>query len=468
MKKILIVVIVITLGQFKYPLYSQTQQEIQEIYSLLSHQQYISLINKICELRENAYYKNAFMDYCLAFSYCRLGQNAISTKWFDHLIKNYNSLTPDKIQELVQLKSECQNPTVPEHSATGQAKSMETFLNAMNPDGFENQLVGFEGKMGYPGQNERVTKFDFEHATFSTSNRQFTQYEKKEAADYYNNLIQDKAYQNDSSQHLLVFHTKNATSIKSHMLELEEYYNYYQDFFNLGESGRLITVFYCLDRFNFDNIAKDIHNMTIPKSTFGYASSSDLILAGIASSTWLGAMKHELFHIMIRSYVGDIPAWLDEGIACCYESSSLHNNKLLVNMQNYRTDLLKNVPELKYTMSSKDFKPLPTVTQFTNFSWPQFSGNPGDLKVWTGVNYSLSYVFVKYLMDNNKLSKVVDAFRNRSIRKIQKSGEESYIVLNPRTSNEILTEILQMDMNQIQSSFESYCKNLLGFNLYTD
>jgi hypothetical protein len=467
MKKIIVVVIVAALCPFSGILNAQTQQEIQEIYFLLGQQRYISLVNMVCDMREKEYYKNAFMDYCLAYSYCQLGRPQISTEWFDHLINNYNSLSSVKRQELKQLKITCQNPPGIAPSAADKANNMTSYLNAMNPDGFEDKQAGFEGKMGIPNLEERVTEMDFEHAVFDAKNRQFTQQQKSEAYNYYyHRVLNDNSFRCDSTKHLFIFYSKDAMGIKHQILELENYYEYYRRIFNLGESNRMITIFYCLDRTNFDNVALKVHNITVPESTYGYASSSDLVMVGIASPTWLGAMKHELFHIMIRSFIGDIPAWLDEGIACCYESSSLQDDRVKVNMKNYRTDLLEKLKHLKQ-MTGINLQ-LSTVEEFTNFSWQQFSGNPGDLKIHASINYSISFIFVKFLMDSNKLPQVVSAFRNRSIKQIQTPSDvsESYTILRVRPSNEILTEIMLMDMNQIQSSFAIYCKNILHLNPY--
>jgi hypothetical protein len=468
MKRIVLLVLITLWGAISGIIHAQTEQEIEEISTLLKQGEYSLLVNKVCSMRENEYYKNAFMDYCLAFSYCQLGYNQISAEWFDHLMDNYNSISSAKRQELNQLKAKCQNLTEPKSTAADNAEDMFKFLTAMNPEGYDNLQAGIEihQKMGIPNVKERVAEVDYEHAIFNAKNPQFTQRQKSEAYNYYQGLQGLNSLKCDSTRHLLFLYPPDTRSVRSQTSKLEDYYEYYRRSFDLGESNRLITVFYCEHRSTLDTIARKVHNINVPESTYGYASSSDLVMLGIASPAWLGAMKHELFHLMIRSFIGDIPAWLDEGIACCYESSSLMNNQVKVNMDNYRTELLRELNMMRY--SARDSLPLPTVELLTNFNWQRFSGNPGDLKIKASINYSLSFVFVKFLMDNGILPQMVYAFRNRSIKQMQipVNGGESLTILQLQSSNEILTRIMHTDMNQLQSYFENYCKKILRLNPY--
>ncbi len=460
--KIIILFLAIILVTNSGPLSAQTEPEIQELNMLLEQQRYTALVNKVCALRKKEYYKNAFLDYCLAYGYCQLNRPQLSTEWFDHLLVSYNGFSSEGRSELKRMRSSCQT----RESASSVAGDMINYLRAMNSEGFDGNQAGIESKMGIPSLSDRVSEIDFEHTTFDTKNRQFTQQQKAEACKYFKGLINDDSYSCDSSKHLLVFYSDNALKIKSHIREMEEYYQYYSKEFNLGESNRLITVFYCTNRSGLDFIAEKIHNIDVPGSTFGYASSADLVLLSIANSVWLGAMKHELFHLMIRSFIGDIPAWLDEGIACYYESSGLDNNVASVNMRNYRTNIFRSLDMMRD--ESNDELPVPTVENFTNYSWQQFSGLPGDLMIKASLNYSISYVFVKFLSDNNKLLTVVDAFRNRTFTETQTGDEagEELTILHIRPGNEILTTALGMEMDQIQAAFEVWCVENLDVNPY--
>jgi hypothetical protein len=187
-------------------------------------------------------------------------------------------------------------------------------------------------------------------------------------------------------------------------------------------------------------------------------------MLGIANTAWLGAMKHELFHLMIRSFIGDIPPWLDEGTACYFESSNLKSDTITTNLtkSNYRINLLYwgtrdtrfDLPELR----GQDLK-IPSIVQLTNYNWQEFSGKPGDLMIKASFKQSLSYAFVSYLQDRNLLSKTIEAFRNRSFRETPSVNEtEDLIILHLRTIDELLSNITGMSAMEIQVAFDKWCK----------
>ena len=455
MKTIILLVICIFLIEF----HVSAQQKEEQLFSLLQQGKYVELVNNVSSLREKEYYKNAFMDYCLAYGYCQLGQSAISGEWFDHILASYNNLSTDKRRELRELKESCTN----NQTAALPTDALFGFLRGMTSDGFEGNGAGIESKMGIPSFSDRVEEFDFEHLTFDSQNRKFTLQQKKEAYSYYQKLLKDPSVKFDTTSHFLIFYPSNAVAIKTQIKELEEYYNYYRREFNLQESNRLITVFYCNNRAAFNDVAQNIHNIPVPKSTFGYASSIDLVMLGIANAAWLGAMKHELFHLMIRSFIGDIPAWLDEGTACFFESSSLKKEAVTNNLSwsNYRLRLLNNTNEIKYQIKSNQNEEfiIPSLQQLTNYNWEEFSGRKGDLMIKASYNQSLSFAFVSYLNERKLLDKTMEAFRNRSFIETPSGIEtEGLVMLHIRPTDELLMNVTGMNLIEIQTDFDKWCK----------
>jgi hypothetical protein len=439
----------------------QTKAEITELKTLLQSGKYVTLVNRVSQLRKKEYYKNAFMDYCLAVGYCRLSKPDLSTEWFNHILNSYDNLSVQKRKELKELNETCMGGS----AVTTSVDAMKSFLKTIGNEVFEGPSgAGIESKMGIPSVTAKVEELDFENLTFDTENRKFNLNEKAAAKKYYSKLINDQSYISDTTANLLVFYPNTKINISAQIAELDAYYRYYKREFNLQESNRLITVFYCPNRTQLNLISQRIHKIKVPESTYGYASSADLVMIGIASSAWLGAMKHELFHLMIKSFVGDIPAWLDEGTACYFESSNLKNTGLTVNLHNYRTNLLQNTNFLKneYHIGS------PLVSTLVNYNWQQFSGKPGDLLIQSSVHYSYSFALVAFIASQNKLSKVMEAYRNRTTEEIiaGQNGEEDLTVLHIRSGEEILTQAMEMPMEGIQQSFESWLSKSLGFNPY--
>lgn len=435
------------------------QNTEDELFSLLQQGKYVQLVNKVCSLREKEYYKNAFMDYCLAYGYCQLGQSAVSGEWFDHLLSSYNNLSSKKRDELTALKQSCVN----DQTATHPTDALFSFLRAMSSDGFEGNSTGVESKMGIPSLSDRVEEFDFEHLTFDSQNRDFTLQQKQEALTYYQKILNNSTFHVDTTSHFLIFYSGNASVINNHEKQLEDYYTYYSHAFNLEESNRLITIFYCTNREDFNEVAHKVHNIPVPKSTYGYASSVDLVMLGIANAAWLGAMKHELFHLMIRSFVGDIPPWLDEGTACFFESSSLQDDTATTNFSgiNYRYRLLRSTNDVKREIMQQygETFMVPSIDQLTNFNWQQFSGKSGDLMMKASYNQALSYAFVTYLNSKSRLNKTIDAFRNRSFTEEPIVADTNQLViLHLRTNNELLTDVTGMSLQEIQADFDAWCR----------
>ena len=186
-------------------------------------------------------------------------------------------------------------------------------------------------------------------------------------------------------------------------------------------------------------------------------------MLGIANAAWLGAMKHELFHLMIRSIIGDIPAWLDEGTACFFESSSLKKEAVTNNLSwsNYRLRLLNNTNEIKYQIKSnqKEEFIIPSLQQLTNYNWEEFSGRKGDLMIKASYNQSLSFAFVSYLNERKLLDKTMEAFRNRSFIETPSGIEtEGLVMLHIRPTDELLMNVTGMSLIEIQTDFDKWCK----------
>src|SRR4030095_1957506 len=437
-------------------IFAQPQPE-DELFGLLNDGKYKELVNKVCALREKEYFKNAFMDYCLAYGYCQLNKPSVSGEWFDHILNSYNSLSTKKRAELTELKQSCTSS----QSAPQSVGALIGFLRDMSSEGFEGNRAGIESKMGIPSLSDTVTEFDFEHLTFDTQKRRFTLQQKKEALLYYQGLIVNSGMKADTTNHFLVFFPDNANAITGQMAELEKYYAYYSSAFGLEESNRLITIFYCTTRNNFNDIAKQVHNIPVPKSTFGYASSIDLVMLGIASQAWLGAMKHELFHLMIRSFIGDIPAWLDEGAACFFEASTLTDTvRTNLARSNYRISLLYyglNAGRSEMAHFAGEEIRIPSIKEVINYTWQEFSGKPGDKMIRSSFNQSLSYAFVSSLMERNLLTKTMNAFRNRSFKETPGNETEGVTVLHIRPTNELIAGVTKMNATELQADFDRWC-----------
>src|ERR1051325_10177877 len=76
-------------------------------------------------------------------------------------------------------------------------------------------------------------------------------------------------------------------------------------------------------------LASLIHGITIYEGTIGYSFPYDQSITAIIPRMIFGTLKHELFHLMVRKNFGDIPPWLEEGMATLYEVSRVRDEGIV-------------------------------------------------------------------------------------------------------------------------------------------
>jgi hypothetical protein len=69
-------------------------------------------------------------------------------------------------------------------------------------------------------------------------------------------------------------------------------------------------------------LAAERHALDVSRATIGYAFVDDLSVVAAVPDVAAGTVLHELFHLLVRSNFGDVPQWLDEGVASVYEVSA--------------------------------------------------------------------------------------------------------------------------------------------------
>jgi hypothetical protein len=192
---------------------------------------------------------------------------------------------------------------------------------------------------------------------------------------------------------------------------------------------------------NLQQVAKDTHGLTIPKNNYGYSNIADLSILGNSSPEGIGTMAHELFHLIIRADIGDIPGWLDEGIACLYEESKWEGDQLVSRDMVWRTGVLK--------LNNDTERPLPFLLNMIYNNWSEFTPNDATTICELSVNYAMAKHFAMYMEDIGVLQDVVGAFKNRQ-----------NVFLDSTMENEppvkILEKALHQNLGDIQMAFDTW------------
>src|SRR5262249_22129814 len=148
-------------------------------------------------------------------------------------------------------------------------------------------------------------------------------------------------------------------------------------------------------------------------------------------------VQHELFHLLVRSTFGDIPQWLDEGMAAVYESSVLCQSEFY-GEANWRSLVL----------DSGRFPALAEVLKSTSYAFDE--PGPAELSI-DGENAGASYArnmaaaryFALFLQDRKLLGPMLQVFRDRVPGRASETGE-------------IVGRLLGRSMDTIQVDFESW------------
>jgi hypothetical protein len=88
------------------------------------------------------------------------------------------------------------------------------------------------------------------------------------------------------------------------------------------------------------------HALDVSPAIIGYAFVDDASIVAAVPGEAAGTALHELFHLLVRSNFGDVPQWLDEGVASVYEVSAREGDGF-VGRDNWRREVLEDTWALR-------------------------------------------------------------------------------------------------------------------------
>ncbi|WBA44320.1 hypothetical protein [Hymenobacter canadensis] len=234
---------------------------------------------------------------------------------------------------------------------------------------------------------------------------------------------------------------------------LEKYLQAYCRQFGMTRPQHFIIVYASKNVDNFKKNASLLHGLNLPKGAIGYSFQNDLSIAAVVPIVGVGqgTFNHELFHLLSRSKFGDIPPWMDEGMAALYEVSEIRSTKI-AGLPNWRGRVLFTFGSLR-----------PSLKTLLSWNWSNFDNNaeyqPSDtLQVidnqrfnQQAVNYATARYFMFYLQEKRKLEDVYKAFQERDPDLLTMSIEEN--------SCYTLAQAMGMSFENIESDFQKWLKD---------
>lgn len=275
--------------------------------------------------------------------------------------------------------------------------------------------------------------------------------------------------------------------------DLEQVLHFFASQYKIPIPRHLITVYMVPDAWKLRQLAEKVHGMRVSEASIGYSFRDDLSIVGVIPRMYSGTLRHELFHLMVRSDFGDIPPWLDEGMAALYEvsqiigvqkaqeqlkragfdpgpidgilgqkteealrqyqakhglpqtcvldeatRSSLEVQYSIVGLPNWRGDVLKRF-----------WNGRPSIEELVKMSWSSFDNAEEDYEATQqATNHAMARYFILYLQDKQKLVEVYNAFRDRKVRNVQ---------IDPgKDAVHLLESILQKSLSEVDQEFTQW------------
>ena len=193
--------------------------------------------------------------------------------------------------------------------------------------------------------------------------------------------------------------------------------------------NELFTVYLVPDGIKLREFGNKLHGLNVNSSTIGYSFRDDLSLAAIVNGPNVGTLKHELTHLLVRTNFGDVPPWLDEGLASLYEVSR-QEGKYLRGLPNWRGEVLEHYFD-RYPVD---------LTTLTTMNWLKFDARR-MAKEKQAVNHALARYWILYLQDTGLLVQVYKTFRDFDINAISDDYEADVKNLINQATGKNLAEL---------------------------
>jgi len=199
---------------------------------------------------------------------------------------------------------------------------------------------------------------------------------------------------------------------------LERYVRFLEAAFDIRPPAHYLTVHLMAEPYSVRQLADRLHGLDVSPATVGYAFVDDASVVAAVPGPAAGTVLHELFHLLVREGFGDIPQWLDEGIAALYEVSGR------------RGDAYFGLPNWRGRVLEQLWRDRPSVEELIRTEWFLFD-DPGQARLLArgqrlpesfyderagrrqAANMAMARYFVLYLDGRGELQTVYRALRDR-------------------------------------------------------
>lgn len=431
--------------------FGQIEVDRDRLYQLLNEGETQKVLQEAKRLRKEVYGKCAVIDYFIAKSLCLDGHFDKSKECFEYILQHYPLL--DKSRRFIS--SEIRSCSRQEEVVRPVA--LTDVLNIPLPNA---GVGGPVGKMGMvkncmdttqvPSYSNLIDEEHLQKRIFDIDSGDMAQAKIRQ-------LVGSTYDVQRFDRFILVFRksqqVSNATGM-SVARSLKRAYDFFVRNYRLRMPDKYITVYLMPDYHSLSDVARKVHGITLSRQTLGYSLLADLSLLGIATANPddLGTLYHELWHLVVRTDVGDISPWLDEGIAGLYSTAGWRFDDLY-GEATWRTRDLRRESFRRADLT------IPTIAEMLNLNWEKFNGGENKNICQASINYSLANHLMLYLQEKELLAKVVTAFKKRQ----SPAGEDNDGI---QTDVAIMEKVLGKNISDIQEDFHQWFQAKYYFKLY--
>jgi hypothetical protein len=358
---------------------------------------------KLSEYRACPYGKNAVLDYMLATSLCRIDVARIGVRYFERILASYH-LGNDDRRLVARERDGCGlYYKKPAQSAFDEYYS----TTGVRSDGFDwvrpASAVGGE-------PITRIRAMQVEEMQSRLFERSAALEAEKAAAVRLNT---DAGVL--STPHLVVaaFSPRPKLELAQIGGSLEVAVNSFGQRFSMPEPEFLFTVYVARDQQELRSLAETIHGLRLSKGSIGYYYTEDRSIAAVVEDTDIAALKHELFHLMVRNDFGDIPPWLDEGLAALFEVTRGEGPEL-IGLSNWRETVLNEL-----------WAERPPLGVLLRMSRAAFDAVDEPRK--QAVNYATARYLMLYLQEIGQIQSIYREIRRNDAHDIERGSAEDAV-----------------------------------------
>lgn len=204
-------------------------------------------------------------------------------------------------------------------------------------------------------------------------------------------------------------------------------------------------------------LSKACHGFALPKEYFGYSHTGDMTLFTRSIMGSVATARHELFHLLARTNSGDLPPWLDEGVASVLEASEWKDGALKGKLKygyNYRLEALQQAGHLREISRS-----IPRIDALVDMGWERFEGLDEDPECILALHYAVAKHFALFLQEEGRLADVLRAHQH--LVTTDAEGRTRF-----RTSRQVTEEALGAPLSVVGRRYEQWFKETYGFDPY--